>query len=320
MKKDGIRKVFTVEEILSIFKEVLDFDEINSSDNFFDLGGDSFDAIKLISKLGNSIRIVEVFENPTAEKLAKYIESNQKNKKVDLVRISKKINSESEVAMIGVPYGGGDPTVFKNMFKDNKDINVYGVDFGDAKVENSIEFEELLNKVVKKIEGVKSKMLVIYGHCAGASTATCLAYILREKGFLVKLVIAASNPVIDTNKAISDAKETSDNQWSLYLRSLGAFSGLNNDEVKGMMSRGRRDHYLSVEGYKKLSKNPVKNVNALLILGDKDISTPNLEEVVQKWSNYTKVDRTEILKGAGHYFIRTNYMEVSKIILDFIEC
>ncbi|MFA0960207.1 non-ribosomal peptide synthase/polyketide synthase [Roseivirga sp. BDSF3-8] len=67
------------EQLVLIWKEVLDIDEIGVTDNFFDLGGHSLKAILLVNRilqeLGQDVDIGDMFDNPTirgiAEKLTK---------------------------------------------------------------------------------------------------------------------------------------------------------------------------------------------------------------------------------------------------------
>ncbi len=70
-------------QILKIYKEVLGLDNISVNDDFFELGGDSISAIQIISRagrLGYSLQIQFVFDNPSVFKLAKFIESTNANK------------------------------------------------------------------------------------------------------------------------------------------------------------------------------------------------------------------------------------------------
>ena len=74
----------TEELLLSIFKKVLNYDEIGVTDNFFEFGGDSLTAMKLqVEALSNNLSIAygDIFEFLTVEKLAKHLnsKSNLKN-------------------------------------------------------------------------------------------------------------------------------------------------------------------------------------------------------------------------------------------------
>jgi acyl transferase domain-containing protein len=64
-------------KVLEIWRELLGVEEIGLHDNFFKLGGDSLRATQLVSrlstKLGVSVRLRKIFENPTVAQLAKVI-------------------------------------------------------------------------------------------------------------------------------------------------------------------------------------------------------------------------------------------------------
>lgn len=67
----------TEELLLSIFKKVLNYDEIGVTDNFFEFGGDSLTAMKVqVECLSNNLSIAygDIFEFLTVENLAKHID------------------------------------------------------------------------------------------------------------------------------------------------------------------------------------------------------------------------------------------------------
>lgn len=70
--------------IADIFKKVLRINSVSIDQDFFDLGGHSLNAMKLVNHLceysGIDITIQDVFRNPTIEKLARYLEINQRKK------------------------------------------------------------------------------------------------------------------------------------------------------------------------------------------------------------------------------------------------
>ncbi|HSX37498.1 MAG TPA: amino acid adenylation domain-containing protein [Chlamydiales bacterium] len=72
-------------QLLSVWKEVLDFPEIHVDDNFFEIGGNSLLAMRLMVKIRNqigpSIPLIQFFQNPTIEGLAQSIQ-DKKDKKL----------------------------------------------------------------------------------------------------------------------------------------------------------------------------------------------------------------------------------------------
>ena len=80
--------------LLSIFKKVLNYDEIGVTDNFFEFGGDSLTAMKVqVECLSNNLSIAygDIFEFLTVENLARHIDSkNILNTKRDYIEEYKK--------------------------------------------------------------------------------------------------------------------------------------------------------------------------------------------------------------------------------------
>lgn len=306
-----------IERIATVFCDVLKIESVSINDNFFRIGGDSFDAVRVVSRLGGNLQIISLFENPTVGDLAKYILSGAINRSARLIPLYDENSSNGSIVVIGVPFGGGDPTVYKNLFRENRDVRVFGVDFGDLEIGDSSNFSALVSTLVSEIEKIDSNQFIIYGHCAGAALAGCLASAIASMVTSLSLVVAASNPMDDPDIAISESEKTSDHTWSQYLRSLGAFAGLIDAEIDEMLIRGRRDHLIAAEAYKTLAQHPVRGVPALVLLGDADPATPKFSETVEKWGNFIDVVDSKNLIGGGHYFIRTHSREVADTIISF---
>lgn len=64
-------------KIASVWSEVLSVEKVGVHDNFFDLGGDSFQSIRvqseLVKALGREIKVLELFRFPTVRALAEYL-------------------------------------------------------------------------------------------------------------------------------------------------------------------------------------------------------------------------------------------------------
>ena len=71
------------EELKTYWKDSLNLSEVDVHENFFDLGGRSIDAMKLIDRLRQrySITIMDLFKYPTIEQLAKKISGKAEEKK-----------------------------------------------------------------------------------------------------------------------------------------------------------------------------------------------------------------------------------------------
>ncbi len=306
-----------VARVCDTFAEVLELSHVGPDDNFFNLGGDSFDVIRVMSRLSCNLPIVTLFEHPTAANLARRIICAVTRQAARLVCFGDASAVANSTAVIAVPFGGGDATAYHNLFQGNPNVQVFGVDFGDFEVENTSDFHALLDTLSAEIEGIGAAHLVIYGHCAGAATAACIASSMTAGHENLSLVVAASRPVLDADAAIRAAETTSDQIWTDYLRSLGAFAGLLDSQVESMLARGRRDHLIACEAYRYLAQCPARSVSALVLLGDEDPVTTEPEVVLSQWSSLINVTQTATLTGGGHYFVRTHAHEVEETVLSF---
>ncbi|NOZ56810.1 MAG: amino acid adenylation domain-containing protein, partial [Calditrichaeota bacterium] len=72
----------TEEQLLQIWEEVLERDSIGVRDNFFEVGGHSLLAIRLLNEIenrfGKQIPLVQLFQKPTIEGLAEYLENGDR--------------------------------------------------------------------------------------------------------------------------------------------------------------------------------------------------------------------------------------------------
>ncbi|PMY38539.1 phosphopantetheine-binding protein [Pseudomonas sp. GW456-L14] len=306
-----------VARVSATFAEVLKLPHVGPADNFFNLGGDSFDAIRVMSRLSCNLPIVTLFEHPTAVDLARRILCEATRQSVRLVCFGDAQAAAGSTAVVAVPFGGGDATAYRSLFQGTQDVQVFGVDFGDFKVEDALDFHALLDTLATEIEEIGAARLVIYGHCAGAATAACIASSMADRHESLSLVVAASRPVLDADAAIRAAETTADQTWTDYLRSLGAFTGLLDSQVESMLARGRRDHLIACEAYRYLAQHPAHGVPALLLLGDEDPATAEPETVLEQWRTFIDVTQAATLAGGGHYFVRTHVREVEETVLAF---
>jgi aspartate racemase len=70
--------------LAGIWQELLDVEHVSTTDNFFDLGGDSLLMVKLVSRmaeaLGKQVPVIELFRHPTIATLADYLTDDKMRK------------------------------------------------------------------------------------------------------------------------------------------------------------------------------------------------------------------------------------------------
>lgn len=81
-KIDHVKKGIQM-ELIQIWKDILNVDQISSNDNFFDLGGHSLLLTKVQKKIENKlhidIKLIDLMEHPTLKDLANFIDPNHES-------------------------------------------------------------------------------------------------------------------------------------------------------------------------------------------------------------------------------------------------
>jgi amino acid adenylation domain-containing protein len=146
-------------ELCDIFEEVLKMKGIGITNSFFELGGDSIKAIKIISKinkLGYSVSVKDIFLFPTIKSLVSTIN----NSKLNLQNI--KIPKQNDEIYYDLSYGQ------KGLFlasSINKEMTAYNIPIA-LSLEGSLDLlslEKAFNSLLKKHEVLKTKFVLVEG-------------------------------------------------------------------------------------------------------------------------------------------------------------
>jgi acyl carrier protein len=92
--------------ITTVWEKNLKLDGIGTEDSFFDLGGNSLLALKILAQLKQEhqldISIVKMFQYPTIKAMASYLDNS--NNQLDILkkRLSKKTQSGGDIAIIAM--------------------------------------------------------------------------------------------------------------------------------------------------------------------------------------------------------------------------
>ena len=181
-----------------VWCEVLGLETIGVEDSFWDVGGDSIRAIRLIRAVndaGYKISLQTMFDAPTIAEMAQVVvESRSDQMSVPLVRLQ---NADRPSArMICLPYAGGSPILFRGMVESlDPDIAVDCAEYpgiqggepvGDVRALARAIFETL---VQEDSNGVGGLPVILFGYCFGAYVAHEVARLCRVGGLRLDLVI-----------------------------------------------------------------------------------------------------------------------------------
>ena len=302
----------TEKTLCKLFEKTLYIDFVGRNENFFSLGGTSLDMISILSETElQNISAADFLANPTAEKLASLLESNEVTETDGFYALRNVPNSTK--ALILIPYAGGDASAFAAITNDftnlAPDLSLYYVDYL-----RSYEECEKVAEAIAKLS--KTKEISIYSHCAGAAVALQLINILESNGVNISNYIAGG--------FIPPEKPLSCNVWNLTPKKMiqkklikaGApiekFSAEYNFD---MVDKFRKDTDFMTEYFYKFTT-PI-NANTSVIISKTDIFTKNYNDAERLWKTIAKnFNIVRYIDTNSHYFQTDNSLTVSKIILN----
>lgn len=204
----------TLLKMIEIWEEILQSNNIKSTDNFFDVGGDSLVITQLITKIWNIYPKTQqlkwkefteiIFNHPVLKDLALFID-NFSNSEIqntieefdNMVELSK-CNNPRRIYIL-FHDGTGELNVYNNLIstlkKKEEDIAIYGFRIENMREFNSKSFYRDLANVYS--DAIFSKFndseIVLVGHCVGGLLALETANILFKKDMNIAEVILISS-------------------------------------------------------------------------------------------------------------------------------
>ncbi|NEQ63579.1 MAG: non-ribosomal peptide synthetase, partial [Moorea sp. SIO4A1] len=212
----------TQKALAEIWREVLGIEQIGIHDNFFDLGGNSLLAVRLMAHIQKQFQInlplATLFENPTVEKLAYFIDSPIKHISWSpLVPIQANGNKRP---FFLAPGGGGNVVYYSYLARYlGSDQPFYGLQAVglDGESEPYTRVEDIAAYNIQEIQSVQPQgPYLLGGHSFGGKVALEMALQLQKQGQEVALLA-----ILDTTAPEPGNKMTSlgwnDAMWMVYI-------------------------------------------------------------------------------------------------------
>jgi len=321
----------TEKMIADVWSAVLELSRVGVTENFFDLGGDSLSAIKVISKLNEMncmITLVDLYNNPTAEQLANTVLSESEPESDKLLICLTKNRRNCSVSVICFPYGGGTAISYKYLgdaisgISENYSlfaVNIPGHDIGGS--DKLLSVEEVAQMVYQEIlNGIRGK-IVLYGHCVGNAMLVETARLLEKENIDIEMIIFGAifppklvrlyGNYIDPWMLHSDSKIIS------YLNSLGLPKTSLDNEYASFIIRAFRHDARSFYRYfykRSVQKPPLIKAPCLCVVGENDEITKEYLKKYRKWNTCCTDIKLFVLPNADHYFINSHAKELAEII------
>ena len=168
-------------------------DQIGRHDHFFDRGGDSLTAVKLVIALKRQVSLTDITRYPTLADLAGLVDGRSQRSSGLLQELSEP-GAARDGALVCFPYAGGNAVNFRPLagaLRDNGRA-VYAVELPghDLTAENEAfaPMAQIVEQVVAEILERGLTGVMLWGHSVGAAFALATAPVLLARGVEVRRV------------------------------------------------------------------------------------------------------------------------------------
>jgi amino acid adenylation domain-containing protein len=310
-------------------------EDIALEDNFFDLGGNSLAAMRVVLRLKKQISLVDLMKNSTLGPLARIAEERDiQNRNRLLQRISKD-HIKQDFSVICFPYAAGNAINFQPLaeaFENMRaNIAVYAVELtrtdSSGIVTDYLDVPRIAEALLKEIPQKISGPIILWGHCVGTALALETAYRLAQRANDILHVFLGGKLMRDENSTreiISNIKSMSYEQilcWLVEETGYSELGDLDANTANTIASAFRYDAwganlYLA-NAYKVWLKRKLQ-VPVTAVVAKDDYLTRDYCREYERWSLFAKTLSLREIEQGGHYFCQTQTRHVAELIMD--EC
>ncbi|MEH0844483.1 amino acid adenylation domain-containing protein [Micromonospora sp. CPCC 205711] len=313
---------------------VLGYDSVGIDDDFFDLGGDSFKAIKALAGNDPAISVLDLFRHPTIRSLTEHLDATGGSAGRLLHELTpSRPATPTRLTLLCVPFAAGSAITFQPLADAlPPDVALYALERPGHDLnrpdEPLLSLDELVDGCVAEVVDQITGPVAVYGHCMGGAEAVELGRRLEAAGVeLTGVVIGAHFPAPRLPGRVFSwlrrwfpmERWTSKRRTLEGLRAMGFFTEVFDENEKDFVMRVvladaamGEDYYTEVyaNGLPRKLSAPI-----VCVVGSGDRATELYEERYLEWEFFSDRVSLEVIEGAGHYFAKHQPGEVARIIL-----
>jgi amino acid adenylation domain-containing protein len=315
--------------VVDVFARVLGVGAVGVDEDFFELGGDSFQAIRAARDIPGA-SVAQLLRHPSPRALAAALTDPGRAPEGILLPLTPE-RTAARRTLVCVPYGGGHAIAYRPLARQLPDTTaVYAVRLPGHDVGTAEEFqplEEVAHAVVREVVNGISGPLALYGHCIGVALTTRVAQLLEAAGRPVdRVFLGGSFPFparrvlgFDLIRLVPFRRRESDEQVMRYLQSLGGFEDvIEPDELAQVMSAFRHDGRAAgrwfTERYAERDDGSRLTAPITFVAGDADPETRHYRRRYHEWERFSRRVDLAVVAGGGHYFVKHDATDLAAIV------
>ncbi len=321
--------------IAAIWSEVLGLDTVGIDDNFFDLGGESFKAVKVVRRIDKSVSVMDLFKYPTIRELAAQLSQKRAERDGLLHELTRPAPlGERVISLVCIPTAGGNAVIYQPLANElPPGYALYAVELPGHDFSRPDQDLQPLKAVARQCaEEIKRDIagpIALYGHCIGGALTIEIARLLEESNVeLVGVFLGAHLP--SPKRLPGKLFEWLDKLFPMRhtrgaerfhleaARTLGGFTDTLEPEEQAFVMRnyfhdslGGLDYY--TEAYARRDGQKLK-APILSIMGQMDHATEFYEERFKEWEFFGASVDLAVIPQAGHFFVKHQPDELAQII------
>ncbi len=314
-------------QVRDVWAEVLEADAetIDVEDDFFEIGGSSLAAMRVVLLLDGLVTLREVMRCSRLGELAEAVDRASAAETGLLVPLS---DVATPVAhLVCVPYAGGNAVHFKPvadaMRTAHPGVAVHAVELpGHAPgstVDDLLPFAEIAARVADEITASLTGPVVVWGHCVGSALAIEVSRLLRDRGrevghlFLAAKLLPQPSEIRETLANAEVLTFDDIRGWLAEWTGSDSFGDLG-AEFEQLLTRAFRHDSLTANGFLLEAAEPPLDVPATLVIAADDPVTEGFADTHAEWGRLVAEPELHVLAGGGHYFTRTRPADIAALV------
>jgi len=300
---------------------------VGVKDDFFALGGDSFKAIRVVSKFGRGFLVPDLFNNPTVEGLAEIVRRNGDANMSLLYELSPK-GSEKKFAVVAVPHSAGDPLVYQRtcdaLLQLSDQYQFFGVAQPRPEPAPGETFETTLQQLAAQIIEEARKIpipIILYGQSNGTGLTLELARAMeREKFDLRAVCMGGALPRLSVDPSTLGIDTRSDDDILGFVKGLGSIVPEDPADLAIFIRNFKYDSIIAVITYynalRDMQNGTYVKLEAplFLVTGDRDPLTRNYQTRYKDWFKFARRVGLVVVNNVGHYLLRDTPEDVARLL------
>jgi amino acid adenylation domain-containing protein len=299
--------------------------EVGRRDHFFDRGGTSLSAVKLVTALDRAVSLKDVTREPVLADLARLVDGGSEERSSGLLQTL----SEGDGVLVCFPYAGGNAVNFQPLARalEGSDLGVLAVELPGhdlaAEDEPFASMDQVVERVVAEIAARRPARTLLWGHSTGSAFAMETARALLERGVDVERVLVGAQLIGDSaarRAALADLRRRGDTDIAAWLSADKGYTELGEldaDRAARVGAAYRHDILSAHRWFADALEDPPAErlaVPVTVVVAADDPATADFSDRHRDWELVAeRVDLHE-LDGGGHYFLRTRPAEAAQAV------